>query len=302
MKDFKKLEAYLAGELSGDDKKAFEAEMEKDVDLKRELAMREDVLKVMKPSSKDAFRTALNAVEADYKQESAGGSATPKWIWSFLLLLGLVAAFWFFNQEKSELSPSDTIPTENQSNPASEPADNQSTTIIPENPQKEVLEEPNLSPSTPTLSKPGSELIPQAPSPQKSMPIAANYEPNPLIESHLGSFTRGDFEFNIEAPTADAIMNLQNGEINFSLKGTLETEDIPEEDFALALEIYSNKAGDFKGRIVLLDEAIVLENDSSPYSFQISKAIEAEPRLYYYLIRNIFDGAIVYGSSLKVQN
>lgn len=86
------------------------------------------------------------------------------------------------------------------------------------------------------------------------------------------------------------------------MEGTLETAKRPEKDFELLLELYSNEAGAYRNSQTILQEILSLEEVSDDtYRFATTHKIELQPRLYYYLLRDDFSGAVLLGGRFKVR-
>ena len=136
---------------------------------------------------------------------------------------------------------------------------------------------------------------------EKVQIYAANYDVNPLIENELNSFLRGDYDVKKIAPKDDVVYEAKNGRINFSYQGELDTEKIPEDDFSLVMEIYSNEIEAFKKNEFIIQRPVKINSDTSPFELSWTAIFDAQAKLYYYLLRDDYSGVILNGGRFRVE-
>ena len=274
---FDRIEDYLSGRLSREGLKAFEAALEKDEALRLEVQVQRDMAKAIASDSKDNLREKLAGLRDRFPEDNPSFlSKIGKWFWIAGALLLVSGLGWFLMTDR----PS-KIPASEDANPAFEGPP-------PKEGGQSIIKEPSVDKSKKEQTTSPTRKESEQPNP----PIAAHFEPNPLIEQEIQDLLRGDYQFLITQPETDARLAIRNGEADFTLSGSLETSEIPEEDFSLLVQLYSNKPTDFQSEKPILNQALALNPEGDLFLFEGKARLSIQPGLYYYLIKDDFSGAI----------
>lgn len=286
---FEKIDDYLSGDMNDQEKTAFENDLVNDEELSKEFSFRKDVHRLMTSSPRDAFKDNLANVDAAYVAPKSGTTAKGKWNILLFALIGIAIVGIVTLQIKNLPSAPEESSTPSVSTPE-----------LPKDNQKEVKQE---EPAKNTTQK-EEETKPKSPpkTEQTQAPKPKFYADNALLENAIGSNLRGNYKWSIKTPLANTSLAASNGKATFHLIGMLETDDLPGEDFELILEIYSNEEGNFEQKKSILSQPLGLSNDEAPFMFDYSVDLSVEPRLYYYLIKDDFTGAVLYGGKFRVVN
>ncbi len=291
MKDSKhteKVERYILNQMSESEKIAFQTELLFDKNIQQEVKMMRQLQKTVVTNNKPTSGSKLGKVFT--------------WGITIVMIIAL-ASFLISSMDKTEAVETEvpTIEGNSDTETALKPVSNRTDTEVLVPPKIEDIQEVEKNePKQVEKPKRTQEKIP-AESSSKPQLIAANYEANTLIESEFGTSLRGNYAFNITAPKTDESFSLQENQLNWMLEGSLETTKRPEQDFSLLLEIYTNESELYKASKPLVQSPIALEEvEESVYHFTYQQALNVDLRLYYYLLRDDFTGAVLAGGRFKV--
>jgi hypothetical protein len=289
--NFELIEKYLEGSLDGEVLKDFERRMTEDTEFAQEVDFQRDIESVLAHQPVDDFRANLQKLDEKYENQSKNNGGL-HWAFYLIGLIIILGSVWGLmkstqtnelpiNQNEPETTeqsaPTETTPVEIE-NPME--LEEEIPTEVEENPVQE-------SDSKPTIVEPekpeNKEQQPAPKPPQKSRPIAGNFEPNAFLESRLGSL-RSD-ELNIESPLPNTEFSLQNGAIQFQLTGTFKTED-DIEDKEVNVYIFSNKMEDYEAFNTLLSQELNFEENGDGFQFELSESVSLTQGLYYFQIED----------------
>lgn len=291
---YEQIEDYLAGRMTGHERQVFEQAVAQDEVLNAALITHRDMQQLLVDSPKDNLRTQLQELRGEfddnglpYVTNNEAKRQSPPW-WRWLLPILIVAGSWWILMPTTD---NELVNPQNENTTLPTPSPSPVEPTPPTDNAKEV--------EVPTKNAPSAAPPPKA---AQSAPIAANYDANSELETVLGSTLRGDFKLDIQTPATDHILTLSNGQTTFLLTALLDTKLVPEDDFSLLLEIYTNQADDFKNGIYLLSQSVATTvAGSTPYAIQESISFSAEQGLFYYLVKDDFSGAILGGGRLRVE-
>lgn len=277
------IEAYLLNQLSESEKATFQTKLLFDKKLQEEV-------KRMRQIQKGAV--------IEKQVASSKGTKTAFWKWLVpLLVIGLIGTYFSSQKETT--------------NPSNEQLDKTTDIFLPiEAPKAEQLpavetesknEEKTVTPTKQPKKKPNS-IKKEVPVASERIRYASNYTVNPVLEAALTANLRGDYDFTIKTPKTAQTFELKNNKITWNLTGELITDNLPEEDFSLILEVYVNKKDVYENGETFLQVPITLEKiEETKYRFTSSHQLEVARRLYYYLLRDDFSGATFTGGKFLVQ-
>ncbi|MGK0363971.1 MAG: hypothetical protein ACI85O_001025 [Saprospiraceae bacterium] len=280
-----RIEQYLLNRMTENEKSAFQFELMQDRNLQEEVKNMRRVQKTFIAASRG---------NSDFSQPLFD----KKWL---LLLLLLPLLYFVLN-----------FSTGNNNTP---PPTNEKETVTPiikeetkveegtiENPETIETETDKSIEKENTIPKLEIEEQPQKVEEKTETPVyAANYDANPLIENELNSFLRGDYKVTKISPIGERTYIAKDGRISFSYRGELETEKMPEDDFSLIMEIYSNELDAFKLERFIIQSPVDLSSEASPYQLAWAANFDVEPKLYYYLLRDDYSGVTLNGGKFKVK-
>lgn len=253
------IDDYLAGKLSAEAREQFEQEMKNNPSLASELALFREMAAALAPSGEDNLRANL---------EQLGRKYTPSeptlrrrwWIPGSLLLLLFVG--WGIWKWLSAAAPPPPAPP--QSAP---PADS-----VAERNAPQATAPPKASD---TAFEPAQRLV------------AARFEPNPRLESLLGTQFRGDAcRFRLDEPRANGQLVKKAGSAVFRLSGTIETNAETAALPPFRVLLFSNRPSDYEQFQPLFLQDLPVEKTGASPRFRLDKALKLPPGLYYFLIED----------------
>lgn len=182
------IEKYLNGELSGKDLTDFENQLSSDQKLAEEVDFQKNIESILAHRPEDDLRVNLNKLDAKYSKPS---NSAQKFIIGGIGLILIVAmlGWWMINTEDNS-----SISIPNESTEEVKPTTATEDQLEEKSPQNseqlnEVSKEdiPIPSPAKKTPAAKESIQTTKQTAKAKSRPIAANFAPNELLESRLGS-------------------------------------------------------------------------------------------------------------------
>lgn len=172
-----KIDGYLHGRMSPEDRHAFEANMRNDEQLAQEVSFWQEVGAGILPDASDELRPRLQMLGQQFINKRKR-----RWLWFLLtiLLLGIAFMFWSYSTIAKE-SVSSSPPLSEEHAP---PIDS-STVVAP------IQEVPTSPPedSAPTIQQLSPPPTPPA-TPPTNVPIAANFDSSPPLEELIGQQLR----------------------------------------------------------------------------------------------------------------
>lgn len=231
---YERIEAYIAGALSEEERASLEQEIAADPALAEEVALHRSLDQLMADKEKMNFRRQLDEVGQAYAQPPASGL---RWLWPVVLLVGALAALWWF-----VLRPQ----------PAPTPAP------IPETPtvQDTIADVPPPQ---------DTALLAPPPNPEKPAPRDL-FAPVPALEKAIQK--EPDAYFTIETALLDALpgADARSRQIRFSGR-LLTAMDLPK----LELQLLDNTRPDGKLVVRIPVTATLVEEDENIRAFAAKK-------------------------------
>ncbi len=296
---YDKIQRYLDGELTAQERAAFEQEMETDQELALEVALHTDMEELLADSPENELRQTLHRLgdEVDGVSTSTGRSLLPKWVW--LLIPLVLFAGWWLLQPPLEEAPS-TEDIMEQTETTGEGTEEEATEMQ-QLPQE--IEEEEAIPETPKKTQEkergprGKEKEPTS----TSRPIAANFDPNPSLEFLIDNNLRSDDYEWTEIQLQKNITGTANQPFAFRFAGTLETAaDLSGQEFKLHL--FSNDPSAFDNFEPLsTNDLTVQKKANESYQINFQKSMTLAPGLYYYLIEDFSEEQIYLVDKFEVR-
>ena len=261
---YERIEAYLDGALSEEERARLEQDMAADPALAEEVALHRSLDNMMADKEKLNFRRKLDEVGQAYTQPPSSGS---RWLWPVVLLAAALAALWWF-----VLRP--------QPEPAPAP--------IPETPTvQDTIADVPPPPDTASLTPPPT-------TPQKS--VTRNlFAPVPALEKAIQK--ERDTYLTIETALLDALpgADARTLQIRFSGRLLSATEPPP-----LELQLLDNTRPDGKLVVRIPVTATLIEEDENIRAFAAKKLYLLDAAQNALLPNGLYYGQLVVASENKV--
>lgn len=269
IKEHSVIERYLTGQLTKEELDEFSFLLMKDKNLQKEVQV-----------NRQLFKT-LWAQQSDERQQAVKKPLN----WKFLLVLGgiilVFGCLLYLIGDKSSKAPStNTIPSEQ---PTLTPPD--ATDTIEQKHHSIDIEKEKISPSAPKSNNEATPTDEQA----SSQPLAANFEPNPMLENYIGQLRGG--ELVISKPPQSNLIISKNGKSTFQLEGTYNNKTTEE----LMLYFFSNKKEDYEQFQPLLTTNLKLEQLDDVLLIKWEQELDWPEGLYYYQIEGADSGLLYVG-------
>ncbi|MCG8331926.1 MAG: hypothetical protein MI974_29840 [Chitinophagales bacterium] len=274
IKEHSVIERYLTGQLTKEELDEFSFLLMKDKNLLKEVQV-----------NRQLFKT-LWAQQSDERQQAVKKPLN----WKFLLVLGgiilVFGCLLYFIGDKSSKAPStNTIPSEQ---PTLTPPD--ATDTIEQKNHSIDIEKEKISPSAPKSNNEATPTDEQA----SSQPLAANFEPNPMLENYIGQLRGG--ELVISKPPQSNLIISKNGKSTFQLEGTYNNKTTEE----LMLYFFSNKKEDYEQFQPLLTTNLKLEQLDDVLLIKWEQELDWPEGLYYYQIEGA-DSGLLYAGKFEIR-
>lgn len=302
---YERIEAYLAGSLTGTALDSFE----KELNINPQLAKEVELHRKLQEELGDPIKRQLRGILEDIKKEERAGDTTtnirqlrPKMRWqrrlaiaaSFLLLAAAIGYFMLKN-------PVETPPIVDETPPPQQSIDPIEKT--PESPLPDPVKETPNAPSNianndapkdkPTVEKPPQK---EEQSPIKK-PAFDPFQPNAELENLMAVAPNSPFEFAIDFPEKNQVLTLRSdGKVQMGLLGTLFTSDFPKEE-GFYLQLFDNQTNSLANEQPIFETRLSFEKEENPselayadeergiYYVDFRERIEAKPGLYYWMIK-----------------
>jgi len=198
MSNEEKISAYLEGEMSEADKLQFEAAINNDAELQREVNLQQDIIDGIKEARRLEIKAMLDKVPVG--GSTIGGSLTLGKVVSGIAIVGMVAlGVYYLAPQKETISTNPTAKTEE---------------TLKEEPATPVVEEENTTQPQQQLAK--EEVVPQKQE-AKKQPTSNTEEITPVANkpveinkpSEAPMFETGNSD-SLEAPTNEIVSKVEN--------------------------------------------------------------------------------------------
>lgn len=251
---------YLLGQLEGKDLQQFTLRLLRDKSLQKEVDANRLLMKTLWHTNQ----------QANGQTDNEGPS---KWWWMLpvVLVFGGLLFFWPPNVQPPPVPQNSAPATETPANPV-------------ENTESEVLPIEEVPTET---TPPPTEVPAPTKAPQKALPIAANFEPNPMLDVLIDNPTRATtLQLSITEPQAGATLTLKNKTHPFTVSGQVTLVDPDAETPVLVCHLFSNKEADFENFTPIFTQTLTLNNTSGKeYNFSFQRKLsDVSPGLYYLMI------------------
>jgi len=304
---YNSIEKYLEGSLDADALARFEDRLASEPELLEEVNLHRKLQEGLENPVKRKLRMNLDQLRTEFTIEEVPISAKKKKTWSFIIpivtaviLCGLL--LWVF------VFRTTSIPSTIE----------ESKSGLPEV-SKEIESQPQLGADTivkkeilPTKEEEKKVQKSKDPVQISKTQDLANDIPNQIFESLIQqNGTIKTFEIGLEEPAPEEKYMLVDTYIEFQITGTLETS-ASKIDNGLSLTIFDNRSSstevDKARNSFVLPLTKEEEEESSGfafaskelYNFEITKRIELNPGLYYYVLRMDGQADILHTASFTV--
>ena len=265
-----RIEAYLAGGLSDQERALFEQNLADQQDLAAEVALHRGLARLLSDGEKLAFRQSLEAI-AQSLPTPAAPAARASWKnlrllgWSVLALVILaVLGWWQFRPEAVTKPTIWQTPTLPATDPVVEPP-------------------PSLPPATNELPDPPATPAPTPPPPVKKTSPQA-FAPNPALEAEMA--TAGDPYYTIQDTNLEVVSIGNAASFKLTFQALLLTALEPP---VLVFSLRTNKAptGEEKMSLTIQPELLEIETDvrafaqKKAYRLSVDTVVTLSPGLYY---------------------
>ncbi len=291
-----KIQDYLAGGLSEQERIAFEQMMNADEALAQEVALHADMEELLADSMENKLRASLQLLSNQVQEEplGSGRSLSIKWLW-LLIPVVLFAGWWLLKSPLQDQPSSGNIPRKIIMDSQEEARDEstEETEIEEAIPKTEGLEEQQQQePSLPSKTEKPS-------SPNRV--IAANFEPNPSLEFLMDNNLRSDDYEWTETQLQKNVTKTASEAFTFRFSGNLKTTaDLSKQQFKL--HIFSNKPEAFEEFSPSATHDLILQSTATDtYQIDFQKQMMLSPGLYYYLIEDFSEEQIYFVGKFEVR-
>lgn len=287
---FETIEQFLRGKLKGAELKSFQEKLESDQSFANEVNIHRSLENALKHSPEDDLRANLDKLSREYKPKKKWNRLISLLALAFLLGLG---GWWFLKDTNTIAEGPSPIDTHQESTTSPEQEATHEEKIEP-NPEVQPLESPAIQEEKTTIDTEKTK----APS---SLPIAANFEVNPLLEPHIDNFIRGgDYEFEIIEPTRETQIKIEKSEATFHFSGLLKTEKTTlNDDFQIHL--FSNKTEDYENFRPIFTLPLNFDQQEDGFKFDVIHHQTLAPGLYYYLLEDANSGEMIRVGKLEIR-
>jgi hypothetical protein len=261
---YERIEAYLDGTLPEPERKAFEAELERDKTLAAEVELHRRVHRTLGNADEWAFRQNLEAISEAYEAPAENGKpgnrSALRLLLGILILIIVASLLYYFFMPAPDAEPVEPPAIEQ---PAPSP------TAPEEVPEEEAVKE-TTTPTAPE-DRPIANIPPDQPNPALEALVAAS----PLSAT---------YELAVEARFSNQ---------NFTLEGEMLSAQY-EEGQSMTLTLFDNQPDNYPDAPLYTGEIQVMEIDEdAPIAFAAKKAyflayeaaLDLPAGLYYYVIR-----------------
>lgn len=302
----KKIEEYLNGEMSNDERQAFEAAIKNDAELAKEVTFQKDLMQFFEERNPDLERK-LSELSNEFFEDDADINSNKKkyFNWIFLVvglvLLSALGGYIYINNSNSrqfDVSSSSYIDAEKAINEGMEydNGNEDSFTMFEEDEkqqtqQQEIEQDTEQESIEENTNMDSDDITEKSPPPMAKVDIE-NYKVNPMLEGIIRENVRSDRKnFEIIFPRKNQTFYPKNGIINFRLKGNSSIER------NVQVVLYDNKESSFLNDQYVLSTSKDLKNGD--FSFSIN--IELKNGLYYYVMQEKETGKILHVSKFDIK-
>ena len=278
---FEKIEQFLAGKLKGKALENFEQQLQTQEDFAQEVDLHKQLKESIKHSPEDDLRANLNKLANRHSPSPAKKRFSPWGIMAIIILFGGLSLWFFINDSPIKKNPVIEEKINEPSTPSIDKEAPVNTKKVPtqkEEQQKKVF-------------KKEQKVKPE----RKNIPIAANLEINPVLDSQIGNATRGgDYHFTIKSPKKEAYLKTELGVSVFEFSGLLETD---ESDISSTFQVhlFSNKKEDYENFDTKLTLPLEFnKKEDGVFEFSLTQRIKLSPGLFYYLLEDADSGEIIF--------
>lgn len=291
MKDlYDKIERYLTGELSTEERKTFEQEMKANTDLAAEVQLHQKMASVFEDPQdfqiREGLQQAADSFQWPEEKKIVARTGNIRYLyWAAAAAAVLAGVIFFFSQ-----------PQPNTDRPMADQQPSIDTSITPP-PPSDALAQDNTTPETPNTEQHSPAETPQETTPANpDPPVTPPVEPsapdllasNTELEESIAAFEipKGyDLGLDVKAKQND-------GQAQLDLFGELYTAQLSEDD-VLILKVYDNNPENYPNKPVLNNVlALTKSEEEQPIAFAAGQLyglllledLPVYPAKYYYVI------------------
>jgi len=278
---FEKIEKFLLGKLEGDELELFMAKQKKEQTLAEQVDIHREMGKALKHSPEDELRANLGRLGRQYQVAMNRKRALS--VFAFILIVGF-ALSWILKKSNVDATEFNDVES------------NESPVFIEQEsaPIQESVPHIQPPPAAPSEDKPKekSKGKDEKVSPS-SLPIAANFEPNTMLVTHIGNAIRGgNYEFELILPRQNQALSINQNECVFQFSGLLKANKASlNDDFQVHL--FSNKKKDYENFHPIFTLPLVFEKKEKGFVFDVIHQQKLPKGLYYYLLEDANSGEMI---------
>jgi len=280
-----RIEQYLNGELTAEERRMFEKELKNDAELQQQVSFAKD-LHVFFDNRNPNLEENLHQLDDVFFAES---SNQPSWLkigLGSLVAVALVAGIWWLLSDVAQQKPAEPLPTKSEQLESSQTLPE----VQPEEKAPQQMDEKKM---------PQKRVAPEEKKQKVQVPIAAlnpeDFKVNPILEGLITERVRNDeVATTLSELTLDTILKKGNPTV-LKIKGT--TNAVP----PLKLTIYSNKSDDFDNDTKYLTTTLTTTPIEEEYEFLFNAKIDFQSGLYYFLIESVETEDLLVVSKFQVK-
>ena len=275
------IENYLNNEMPKGERQDFESDLERDKSLQESLKFQKGMQEYMDERNPD-FENILSEMGGKYFQERKSNLFFLKW-WIYIpIILIILVGIWRFLPLTST-TPIKAIPSEPSVIVPLKTTEDKPTSPIEE---PKIEQEKEATPVTPIDNS------------IENQPIASlnpdDFKRNNALESIISEKYRNDIFTEMTFPKKNQVFAYNKG-VNFKVKGNT-TASPPYQ-----LIVYSNQVSDFDNDYRLLDKELDGFKSNDEFQFRFNAEIPFKQGLYYLILQDESEGAILYISRFEVK-
>ncbi|MFK7947200.1 MAG: hypothetical protein AB8G11_06415 [Saprospiraceae bacterium] len=305
----KKIEEYLNGEMSNDERQAFEAAIKNDAELAKEVTFQKDLMQFFEERNPDLERK-LSELGDEFFEDDADISSNKKkyFNWLFLVvglvLLSALGGYIYINNLNArqfdassdlyidaEKAINEGMEHDNGNEDAPDTMFEEEEEEKQQTQQQETEQEIEQETTEENTKMDSGDITEKSPPPMAEIDIE-NYKVNPMLEGIIRENVRSDGNnFKITFPRKEQTFYSKNDIINFRLEGNSSIER------NVQVVLYDNKESSFSNDQYVLSTTKDLKNGD--FSFSIN--IELKNGLYYYVMQEKETGKILHVSKFDIK-
>ena len=299
---YDKIDRFLNNDLSGEELEKFEAAIQSDEALAREVELNATMKDLLSDSAENNLRKNLQDLSDQFVEPPVKKAPVLKYALWLIVPILIALGWWLLTSDNSEKEPQYVD---------DQPKDPTEEVDPPKEKEDEIPLDPNRNDPTEKQDRivKDEDQEDKKDSPkdnsQEQEPeqlFAENYTVNPSLEFLINNNTRSDnFKIEIENKVANTTLDSIGIVVPIQFSGKIESsENVLEKQ--LTFHLFSNNEDAYEDFQPLLSDTLsvtFLENNA--YQFGYENYIPLEPGLYYYLFDEPATGKIYFVEKFEVR-